>query len=120
MNGMKAKHTLIIADACFSGSIFTGAYRDAEEFACEEMAKMKSRRAMTSGANTIVPDESIFFKYLSQKLKENTTSCLSAETLYSKIKPAVIYNSPNNHIPQFGVLPQAGDEGGNFIFRKRN
>jgi hypothetical protein len=75
---------------------------------------------MTSGANTIVPDESIFFKYLSQKLKENTTSCLSAETLYSKIKPAVIYNSPNNHIPQFGVLPQAGDEGGNFIFRKRN
>ena len=120
MNGMKAKHTLIIADACFSGSIFTGAYRDAEEFACEEMAKMKSRRAMTSGANTIVPDESIFFKYLSQKLKENATSCLSAETLYSKIKPAVIYNSPNNHIPQFGVLPQAGDEGGNFIFRKRN
>lgn len=120
MNGMKAKHTLIIADACFSGSIFTGAYRDAEEFACEEMAKMKSRRAMTSGANTIVPDESIFFKYLAQKLKENTTSCLSAETLYSKIKPAVIYNSPNNHIPQFGVLPQAGDEGGNFIFRKRN
>jgi tetratricopeptide (TPR) repeat protein len=120
MNGMKAKHTLIIADACFSGSIFTGAYRDVEEFACEEMAKMKSRRAMTSGANTIVPDESVFFKYLSQKLKENTTSCLSAETLYSKIKPAVIYNSPNNHIPQFGVLPQVGDEGGNFIFRKRN
>jgi len=120
MNGMKAKHTLIIADACFSGSIFTGAYRDAEEFACEEMAKMKSRRAMTSGANTIVPDESVFFKYLSQKLKENTSSCLSAETLYSKIKPAVIYNSPNNHIPQFGVLPQVGDEGGNFIFRKRN
>jgi len=120
MNGMKAKHTLIIADACFSGSIFTGAYRDAEEFACEEMAKMKSRRAMTSGASTIVPDESVFFKYLSQKLKENTSGCLSAETLYSKIKPAVIYNSPNNHIPQFGVLPQVGDEGGNFIFRKRN
>ncbi len=120
MNGMKAKHTLIIADACFSGSIFTGAYRDAEEFACEEMAKMKSRRAMTSGANTVVPDESIFFKYLSQKLKENSTNCLSAESLYSKIKPAVIYNSPNNHIPQFGVLPQVGDEGGNFIFRRKN
>lgn len=119
MNGMKAKHTLIIADACFSGSIFTGAYRDAEEFACEEMAKMKSRRAMTSGANTIVPDESVFFRYLSQKLKENEVACLSAENLYTKIKPAVIYNSPNNHIPQFGVLPQVGDEGGNFIFRRK-
>jgi len=120
MNGMKAKHTLIIADACFSGSIFSGGFRDAEEFACEEMAKLKSRRAMTSGANTVVPDESIFFKYLAQKLKENNTSCLSAENLYTKIKPAVIYNSPNNHIPQFGVLPQVGDEGGNFIFRRKN
>jgi tetratricopeptide (TPR) repeat protein len=119
MNGMKARHTLIIADACFSGSIFNGSFRDAEEFACEEMAKVKSRRAMTSGAGTVVPDESVFFKYLIQKLKENTAGCLSAESLYSKIKPAVIYNSPNNHIPQFGVLPQVGDEGGNFIFRKK-
>ena len=119
MNGMKAKHTLIIADACFSGSIFTGGYRDFEEFACEEMAKLKSRRAMTSGANTVVPDNSVFFKYLVQKLKENNSSCLSAENLYSKIKPAVIYNSPNNHVPQFGVLPQTGDEGGNFVFKRR-
>lgn len=119
MNGMKAKHTLIIADACFSGSIFSGGFRDVEEFACEEMAKLKSRRAMTSGANTVVPDNSVFFKYLVQKLKENTSSCLSAENLYTKIKPAVIYNSPNNHVPQFGVLPQVGDEGGNFVFKRR-
>jgi tetratricopeptide (TPR) repeat protein len=119
MNGMEARHTLIIADACFSGSIFTGGFRDFEEFACEEMAKLKSRRAMTSGANTVVPDNSVFFKYLVKKLEENNASCLSAENLYSKIKPAVIYNSPNNHVPQFGVLPQVGDEGGNFVFKRR-
>jgi hypothetical protein len=83
------------------------------------MEKITSRRAMTSGANTIVPDNSVFFKYLIKKLENNTTSCLSAETLYTKVKPAVIYNSPNNHIPQFGVMPQTGDEGGNFIFRMR-
>jgi hypothetical protein len=83
------------------------------------MEKIPSRRAMTSGANTVVPDNSVFFEYLIKKLKENNSSCLSAETLYSKVKPAVIYNSPNNHIPQFGVMPQTGDEGGNFIFRRR-
>jgi len=119
VNSIQTQHTLVIADACFSGSIFTGGYRDVTEFACAEMEKIPSRRAMTSGANTVVPDNSVFFKYLIKKLKENDTSCLSAETLYSKVKPAVIYNSPNNHIPQFGVMPQTGDEGGNFIFRKR-
>lgn len=119
VNSIKTQHTLIIADACFSGSIFTGGYRDVTEFACAEMEKIPSRRAMTSGAQTIVPDNSVFFKYLLKKLKDNTSSCLSAETLYTKIKPAVIYNSPNNHIPQFGVMPQTGDEGGNFIFRRR-
>lgn len=119
VNSINTQHTLVIADACFSGSIFTGGYRNVTEFACTEMEKIPSRRAMTSGANTVVPDNSVFFEYLIKKLKENDSSCLSAETLYSKVKPAVIYNSPNNHIPQFGVMPQTGDEGGNFIFRRR-
>jgi tetratricopeptide (TPR) repeat protein len=119
VNSIKTQHTLVIADACFSGSVFTGGYRDITEFACAEMDKVPSRRAMTSGANTVVPDNSVFFKYLVKKLEENDQSCLSAETLYTKVKPAVIYNSPNNHIPQFGVMPQTGDEGGNFIFRQR-
>jgi tetratricopeptide (TPR) repeat protein len=119
VNSINTQHTLVIADACFSGSIFTGGYRNVTEFACAEMERIPSRRAMTSGANTVVPDNSIFFEYLIKKLKENNSSCLSAETLYSKVKPAVIYNSPNNHIPQFGVMPQTGDEGGNFIFRRR-
>ena len=119
LNGIKTEHTLVIADACFSGSIFSGGFRDVESFPCEEMAKVKSRRAMTSGANTVVPDESVFLKYICNILKTNEQSCLSAEELYSRIKPAVISNSPNNQIPQFGILPQVGDEGGNFVFRKK-
>ncbi|MCH2046393.1 MAG: caspase family protein, partial [Saprospiraceae bacterium] len=119
INSINTKHTLVIADACFSGAILNGGYRDINQMACEQMARVSSRRAMTSGAGTIVPDESIFFKYLVQKLKENTSGCVSAEALYSKIKPAVIYNSPNNQIPQFGILPQTGDEGGNFVFIRR-
>jgi len=119
LNGIKTEHTLVIADACFSGSIFNGAFRDVESFPCEEMAKVKSRRAMTSGANTVVPDESVFLKYLCTILSNNEQSCLSAEELYVRIKPSVISNSPNNQIPQFGILPQVGDEGGNFVFRKK-
>jgi tetratricopeptide (TPR) repeat protein len=119
VNGMKSKHVLIVADACFSGSILSGSYRDITEFACEQMGAIPSRRAMTSGANTVVPDDSVFFKYLISRLKDNSSSCFTAEDLYSKLKPAVINNSPNQQIPQFGVLPQAGDEGGNFIFKRK-
>ena len=79
LNGIKTEHTLVIADACFSGSIFNGVFRDVESFPCEEMAKVKSRRAMTSGANTVVPDESVFLKYLCTILSKNEQSCLSAE-----------------------------------------
>ncbi|MCF8435063.1 MAG: caspase family protein [Crocinitomicaceae bacterium] len=119
LNGIKTEHTLVIADACFSGSIFSGEFRDVESFSCEEMSKVKSRRAMTSGANTVVPDESVFLKYMCTILSANEQNCLSAEELYSRIKPSVISNSPNNQIPQFGILPQVGDEGGNFVFRKK-
>ncbi len=119
MKGMKSKHTLVVSDACFSGSIITAKYRNLQEFACEQMEKLPSRRAMTSGALAIVSDESVFMKYLIQNLRNNTSQCISAEELYSKIKPAVIYNSPNQQVPQFGVLPYAGDEGGNFIFKRK-
>ncbi len=69
LNGIKTEHTLVIADACFSGSIFSGDFRDVESFSCEEMAKVKSRRAMTSGANTVVPDESVFLIYMQYIIK---------------------------------------------------
>ena len=120
VNGINSKHTLVIADACFSGSIFTGGFRDVAVASCEEMAKVKSRRAMTSGANTVVPDESVFLKLLCNLLEVNQQSCITSEELYSRIKPSVISNSPNNQIPQFGILPQVGDQGGNFVFRKKN
>ena len=38
----------------------------------------------------------------------NGQSCLSAEELYSRIKPSVISNSPNNQIPQFGIRRRRG------------
>ncbi len=119
VRGMKSRHTLVITDACFSGSIVTGLSRDLNTVACQAMEKLPSRRAMSSGALSTVPDESVFMKYLLKKLRDNPESCLSAEELYVMLKKAVIYNSPNQQVPQFGVLPFTGDEGGNFIFKRK-
>lgn len=117
IKGFKTKHTLVIADACFSGAYVV---RDVtSQKACTELMRTPSRRIMTSGAKTVVPDQSVFMQYLLSKLNNNSASCMSAEQLYLSFKDNVIANSPNNQIPQFGILTGTGDEGGSFIFMRK-
>ena len=114
----KAKHILLMGDACYSGSMVLGDNM-MQERTCEILDKLTSRRIITAGAKTVVPDESVFLNYFSKALRDNRETCISAEDVYLSIKQSVIYNSPNNHIPQSGILPNTGAEGGEFIFRKK-
>jgi len=115
LKAIKSKHTLLISDACFAGSIFKtrAAFSDAA-LAINKLYELPSRKAMTSGQLTQVPDESAFLKYLVQRLIENTGKYLSSEQLYSSFRIAVINNS--NVVPEYGVIQEVGDEGGDFIF----
>lgn len=110
-----SKHTLLITDACFGGSIFKSraAFIDAP-LAINKLYELPSRKAMTSGTLTEVPDQSAFLKYLIERLDVNTEKYLSSEQLFSSFRIAVINNS--NVIPQFGEIKDVGDEGGDFIF----
>jgi hypothetical protein len=118
LSAIKTKHTLLIADACFSGGIFkTTRSTKANTYAIEKLYQLPSRKAITSGTLTAVPDRSPFFKYLIKNLKENNKEFLPAEELFSQMKIAVINNSDN--VPQFGTIQNAGDEGGDFIFIRR-
>ncbi len=119
VSGINSKHTLLITDACFSGSIFKERAVFSNSRAILEMYKLPSRKAMTSGALKTVPDKSVFIKYLNKKLQTNQQPLLSAEQLFQSFKVAVINNSPNGQVPQYGPIGQAGDEGGDFIFLKR-
>jgi hypothetical protein len=112
---IKSKHTLLISDACFGGSIFKtrAAFIDAT-VAINKLYELPSRKAMTSGTLTEVPDQSAFLKYLVERLLNNNDKYLSSEQLYSSFRLAVINNS--NVVPQFGVIQEVGDEGGDFIF----
>ena len=118
--GMASKHTLLISDACFSGGIFKT--RDAfsgESPATLELYKLPSRKAMTSGAMKEVPDKSVFVEYLIKRLRENKEKLLPAESLFASFRQAVINNSPNRQVPQYGEIRETGDEGGDFIFVKK-
>ena len=117
LGAIKTKHTLLVADACFSGGIFKTRSAFSATYAVEMLYQLNSRKAITSGTLTEVPDRSVFFQYLLKNLKENTNEYLSAEELFSKMRMAVINNSEN--VPQFGTIQNVGDEGGDFIFIKR-
>lgn len=114
----KARHTLVIADACFGGSIFrTRAFKPEEEKTVSELYLKTSKKAMTSGDLTEVPDESVFVKSFIRQLTENKENYLSSEQLFFSIKPNIVRSV--DLIPQFGTIKNAGDQGGDFIFFKK-
>jgi len=119
VTAIKSKHTLLISDACFSGSIFKGRGIDLAPKDIQELYKLPSRKAMTSGNMKEVPDKSVFVEYLVKRLTDNPDKYLSAEQLFARFKSAVINNSPNGQIPRFGEIQEAGDEGGDFIFIRK-
>ena len=115
MSSIKSKHTLLIADACFSGSIFKtrSAFSDAKP-SINKLYELPSKKAMTSGTLKAVPDKSVFLQYLVERLNENTEKYISSDMLFASFRQAVLNNSPTE--PQYGTIQNAGDEGGEFIF----
>lgn len=120
LRAIATRHILLISDACFSGSIFRtrSAFADADA-SIEKLRETPSRRAITSGNLTAVPDESVFSKYLRARLQGNREHYLYSQKLFVEFKDAVTNNSPNSQSPQYGVIQQTGDEGGDFIFVRR-
>ena len=118
LNVLKSKHTLLIADACFSGGIFVSRAAFNNVMSVEKLYKLTSRKAMTSGTLKEVPDKSVFIEYLIKRLETNRQKYLPSEQLYSSMKEAIMNNSPN--IPRYGTIQNVGDEGGDFIFIRRD
>ncbi|MRS05355.1 caspase family protein, partial [bacterium] len=102
---IQAKHILLIADACFSGAIFKSraVIADRKE-TLQNLNGLKSRKAMTSGALTLVPDRSAFSRYLIEKLGEKKERIFTAEELFSSFQGVVENNSDVAIKPRFGEI----------------
>ncbi|QOI96295.1 MAG: caspase family protein [Flammeovirgaceae bacterium] len=121
IGGIGARHTLLVTDACFSGGIFKSrSIFENASAAIETLYLRKSRKAMTSGTLEKVPDRSVFIDFLIRRLEQNQEPYITAEELFSGLRREVINNSPNNQVPQYGEIGQTGDEGGEFIFIRKN
>jgi len=126
LGGIKSKHTLLVADACFSGDLFRGntisvPFENSEKY-YKEVHGLISRQAFTSGGIEPVMDggkngHSVFAYYLLKSLDENDSKFFDASQLYEKIKIPVVNNSEQT--PKLAPLKDTGDEGGQFIFIKK-
>ncbi len=118
LNLIKSHHTLLLSDACFSGSIFKmrSAFQDADKSA-EIMYELKSRKAMTSGTIKEVPDKSAFVKYLVSNLENNQEQYYTSGQLFNSINRVV--TNMTEIPPQWGVIGKTEDNGGDFIFIRR-
>lgn len=118
IGAINSKHTLLIADACFSGGIFkTRAPFNNATIDIANMMKRPSRKAMTSGSLTTVPDKSVFMKYILKTLEENNNQYLPSEELFEEVRISMKNNADTK--PLYGEIQNVGDQGGNFVLIKR-
>jgi hypothetical protein len=123
--GLKARHILVISDACFGGNIITKSVpEDIEQhfdpFSLQSF-KRKSRTSISSSFGEEVPDRSVFLAYLIENLKVNEKVILTDEELYfmtiESMRKGVAAKIPK---PCFMPIKDVDDNMGSFIFiRKR-
>jgi len=130
IGGIPSKHTLLITDACFGGDIFRGTRTENIPFDpnnmeryYKEVYRKLSRVALTSGGIEEVmdrgkDDHSIFTYYLIKALKENKLKYLDANQLFNEFRIAVTNNSEQT--PMLQVIRDTDDEGGQFVFIKKD
>jgi uncharacterized caspase-like protein len=127
IRGLAAKHVLIVADSCYSGTLLraasVGLLRSVPERLewLKRVAAKKARVVLSSGGVEPVVDgggggHSVFAKAFLDALRENQ-SVLDAQTLFTQIKRPIALNSPQT--PEYADIRQAGHDGGDFLFVRR-
>ncbi len=56
-------------------------------------------------------------EFLLKRLNDNTEKYLTAKQLFFSIETAVLNNT--RAVPQYGTIQDTGDEGGDFVFIKK-
>lgn len=113
---INSKNTLLIADACYAGSLFANSRGEIIE-------GKRSRWAFTSGDIEKVWDgqpgeNSPFARYLIRYLTNNRKSSLGADEVIKNVRQVVERNTAQT--PQGSPLRHVGDEGGQFRFYRKS
>jgi hypothetical protein len=121
----RAKHTLLISDSCFSGTLLRSDTRgvvppENTDRYYNKVAGKKSVQIITAGGVEYVDDNfrdsghSPFTYFLLNELNSNNKPVITASEMSGNLEKAVASNAEQT--PESGVLQGAGDERGEFIF----
>jgi len=130
IKAMSAKHVMVVADSCFSGSLTRSTLTRAlkvkprsPEYQTElqRIIDKKSRTALTSGGLEPVLDSggdghSIFASALISALRDNG-GVLDAHELFIQVRKKVRNNSPQD--PEYSPIYETGHDHGDFLFVRR-
>jgi uncharacterized caspase-like protein len=128
MKRSPARHVLIVADSCYSGTLTRSAdvnlsSRRSREYFLKKMFQQSSRTLMASGGNEPVVDNgadghSIFAYTFLRALREIDEPVFTAEELFYRfVKHSVAGQAEQT--PVYSIIRNSGHDGGDFVFIKR-
>jgi uncharacterized caspase-like protein len=131
LNVMSARHVLVVADSCYSGTLTrsslaqlnAGMNPDARDNLYKSMTKKRSRTVLTSGGLVPVPDagggdHSVFAKALLDALEANN-QVVEGARLYREVAARVTASANHSRVeqaPEYAPMKYAGHEFGDFFF----
>jgi hypothetical protein len=122
LKALKAKHVMVMADSCYSGTLTRGlSLKKRSPDYVREVAKKKARVVITSGGLEPVADKSggnhsPFASVFLDVLNSNN-GVLDGTKLFNKMRRPVMLKA--DQTPAYSDVRKAGHEGGDFLFVRR-
>ena len=119
VRAIKAKHVMVVADSCFSGTLTRGVEPKVKKpDYINQIVKKKARMVLTSGGLEPVTDtgggnHSVFAKSFIHILNQNS-GVLDGHQFYSTLRKQVMLSADQS--PEYGEMRKTGHEGGDFLF----
>jgi len=129
LRAIRAKHVMVVADSCYSGTLVRSGARQpptslGKRAWIKRMLSKRTRVALVSGGLEPVIDgggggkHSVFANAFIAALSENA-GVIEGQSLFDHIKRPVVLNA--DQTPQFSDIRRTGHDGGDFLFvRRRN
>jgi hypothetical protein len=117
LRAIPARHVLIVADSCYSGTLTRGVRAKSSDRALTRLAEKRSRTALTSGGLEPVEDgrgeHSVFAMAFTDALRRND-QILDAHSLFIAMRRPVMLEA--DQTPEYSDIRRAGHDGGDFLF----
>ena len=124
IRNVRARHTLLMSDSCFSGTLSrTAVTRPVHERFIREVFLKPSFQVITSGGLEPVADGgrdglSLFAYTFINYLRQQQRPYLTASQIYADVAPLVSNASGSQQTPEHGKIPGTFDQNGEFVFAR--